>query len=81
VSVGTSRRKWSGVAEDHRPAELREPVEHRRRVVAALCDVAEHDGIVDAEPCELAEDGVERLHVPVDVREEGVRHDAITLST
>jgi hypothetical protein len=49
-------------------------------VVAALRDVAEHDAVVDAESRELAEDGDERRHVAVDVREEGVRHDAITLS-
>ena len=69
-----------GVAEDHRPAELGQAVEDRGGFVAALRDVAEHDCVVDVEARKLREHGLEGAHVPVDVRQQGVRHDAITLS-
>ena len=73
-SVRHLEQEVVGVAEDHRPAERGEPVEHLARLVAALHGVAEADDLLDPEALELGDDRSERRVVAVDVRDERERH-------
>ncbi len=70
-----------GVAEDHRPAEPGEPVEHLGRLRAALRDVAETDDLTDAEPLELSDDHRKRGVVAVNVRDERDGHPLYDMQT
>ena len=63
-----------GVAEDDRPAERSETVEHLAGLAAALHGVAETDDLLDPEPLELCDHCGERGVVAVDVRDERERH-------
>ncbi len=67
-------QKGVGVSEHDGPAELREPVEHLARLVAALHRIAEADDAVDAEALELCDDGCQRVVGTVDVGDERERH-------
>jgi hypothetical protein len=71
---GDLEQEVVGVAEDHRPAELGEAIEHLARLVAALDHVAEADRVLDAETAELTDDRGERAVVAVCVGDEPERH-------